>query len=1828
MFALSSGTSGESGDYSATPLTGVGSAQVGLSAGSVDASYPIEMPPAPAGPVPTVDFTYSSASVDGMATDHNTQASEVGIGWNQDVGSIEREYKTCAVGLPDRCWAGENYRITLNGKTSRLIPAPGTGNQEWRLVDDPDWRVTKTWVLSNKWLDETSPSLGAAMFTVVTPDGTKYRFGGNQDVETGAFQNSLWPLKVWNPNPGDPCYAEAVSFCSQAWKWALDRVEDTSGNVISYYYSTTTNYYKALMGLGGPWQNYPYVQSGRVDRIYYSNTTSATSPLEESGPRQWVQFWYANRCTTVACGFGDYPDTPWDLWCPIQGTTCDDTSPSFWSALRLDAVTTFADERINPGDTPLWRLARKYVLSQSYPDPGDTVPPSGVPSVKKLQLDAITRYGDQDHPLPEPTRYGYVFKPNRVNYGSGIGVSPMLTARLSQVTSELGGRKVFWYGQPQPCPTNTVFDFTNFDKDCFPGFYAPPGATAGWIPFQKWIVVQTTDIDLAGGQPQQDTIFQYDNGPGWRYAQSPVLPEVNQVSGSEPSENWNDYRGHRNVRVVDNGTAHFTEYRFYTGMDGDRANASGTAFKSVTFTNLDGAPQQDWYPLGGQEASNQRVENAAIDVVWQRHTSNYFFTRTVGPDGWGSPYVGLQAHWVAPSEIIDFSNGSNGGKTSKSTYAYDVNHLGPAVYETHNGDIGISTDNRHIDREIASNPFSAVHGLPAREYVRTGLAQGGGTQVARTDYQYDGENVGGMGLTGRLTHVTKFADASLSATTETQYDVRGRPTKTIDPRGNDATYGYFLNGGKRQLHTTNELGHVTKIRTERQFGANTWIQNPNAGITSLSYDEYGRRTGVQYPGDTGDTTTYSYVPWTSGTPAPPAVETQQKFTGGTRTTRAYIDGRGRPLQTATVSPTGTAGAASRTSTSYDPVGRVLQQSNPYQTTGTGGAYTSYKAPTWTGSGAVPSYHEYTYDFANREITDSLKSPTATLWTNGTGRDGWTTKFFPPTGAETDQEVDGFGNLKTVTEWHNPSNYITNYTYDAADRMTSIVDAAGNPTLNVWDQLGRKTSMSDPDAGGWSYQYDLAGNLTQQTDARNKTVVSTYDGLNRPVTKRQDSSTGALIAQYTYDSTPYLGLPASSTSYDNGNAYTTSVTQYDARSRPTERQWTIPTAATGVSGTYKMRYTYGADDQPVSVQYPGGSTGTLGETVTTSYNATGQPNALAGTNTYVNASAYDATGQLTSQTLGTSTIARSLTYDAATQRLATLKAGSGGSSTNQQNLTYAYNSVSDVTSITDINDASQRQCFKYDDRNRLTLAFTGDNACTSYDNARGTDEYDQAFAYNAIGNLTSAAGRTYTYGDAAHKHAPTQVGSDSFTYDANGSQTGRVVGGSGAILGYDYLNRLNVVGSTVTSSYVYDADGNRLTRKDGTTVTLYLEGGNYQRTSVNGAAATVTTQYQLGAQRAAVRKGSNLYYELADQLGSNSTSYKSDGTSTTRQRYYPFGALRPGPANNLPVDETYIGKTRDAVTGLTQMGARYYDATLGRFISTDPLARPGNPQSLNPYTYGLNNPLNISDPSGLLPGGLDSLDNAVCMYYPGNPGCRGGIPPRPAPSPREVEHAASVRPAIGRALGRCAAGTYAACGAAALLYNGGSARAAKRFERHLCQRDLSLCDVGSATADDVTTWLVAGAIGGLAVAPFAAAIIGGTETAILGAEGAGIGAVEQQEISQQLTAATQVNPWAGMTVSRVTQAEEIMYRVWGGGAGRESGWLSQVEPTSASAARAGLALPPQNLAEFVSRVVVPAGTRVQVGTAGAAFDQPGGWPQVQVLARIPSENFSKGVSLAP
>jgi RHS repeat-associated protein len=160
-----------------------------------------------------------------------------------------------------------------------------------------------------------------------------------------------------------------------------------------------------------------------------------------------------------------------------------------------------------------------------------------------------------------------------------------------------------------------------------------------------------------------------------------------------------------------------------------------------------------------------------------------------------------------------------------------------------------------------------------------------------------------------------------------------------------------------------------------------------------------------------------------------------------------------------------------------------------------------------------------------------------------------------------------------------------------------------------------------------------------------------------------------------------------------------------------------------------------------------------------------------------------------------------------------------------------------------------------------------------------------------------------------------------------------------------------------ASFVYDGDGNRVKKTENGETILYVN-QFYEKNLTTGV---VTTYYYLDGKLVAMREGTDLKYTHQDHLTSTSVMTDSSGDSLGAIKYLPFGECRNSPP--YPTDILFTGQRLDE-TGLYYYGARYYDATIGRFISADTIIpNPANPQSYNRYSYCLNNPLKYIDPSG-------------------------------------------------------------------------------------------------------------------------------------------------------------------------------------------------------------------------------------------------------------------------
>ncbi|MDQ0305496.1 RHS repeat-associated protein [Kitasatospora herbaricolor] len=177
----------------------------------------------------------------------------------------------------------------------------------------------------------------------------------------------------------------------------------------------------------------------------------------------------------------------------------------------------------------------------------------------------------------------------------------------------------------------------------------------------------------------------------------------------------------------------------------------------------------------------------------------------------------------------------------------------------------------------------------------------------------------------------------------------------------------------------------------------------------------------------------------------------------------------------------------------------------------------------------------------------------------------------------------------------------------------------------------------------------------------------------------------------------------------------------------------------------------------------------------------------------------------------------------------------------------------------------------------------------------------------------------------------------------------------------------------TTTYLYDADGNQLIRRNPDKTTINLGTDELTLDTATKTNQTGTRYYPIPGGMTIVRTGvgtapGTFVVQNADHHGTNTTSVDLNTGAINRRPTDPFGNPRgtqPAPGA-WASDKGYVGGTKDDTTKLTNLGARQYDPTTGRFISPDPILDAGDPQQWNGYAYSSNNPVNLSDPSGLSP----------------------------------------------------------------------------------------------------------------------------------------------------------------------------------------------------------------------------------------------------------------------
>ncbi len=613
-----------------------------------------------------------------------------------------------------------------------------------------------------------------------------------------------------------------------------------------------------------------------------------------------------------------------------------------------------------------------------------------------------------------------------------------------------------------------------------------------------------------------------------------------------------------------------------------------------------------------------------------------------------------------------------------------------------------------------------------------------------------------------------------------------------------------------------------------------------------------------------------------------------------------------------------------------------------------------------------SVYQSVYDFLGRPT--SVTNPDNSARTTSYDDVNRIVTMIDEVGHETQDVYDLAGRLVSVRQYTGPSSYIsTTNTYDLSGELVAVADPLGQTTRHVYDDAGRLSQTTYPDGTNETYVYDNVGSLTAKTDRGGRTIRYAYDTLRRLTSATYP---GNVVLTYTYDNDGNLKTVL------NGTASV--YFYYDNLNRLTTRSLFV----SGDSTNYSATYGYDAVGNLLSLTYPDGQ----------------------GTLTY----AYDPFYRITTMTFASSTIA-SFTYRK-DDLLGTISYGDGSLATYVFNgrgfplenkvtagastfmdLVYTENATGDIVGLTDKAASGDTESYIHDKLDRIqsatgpwgTLSYTDDAAGNRLTNAlAGTTTYYKYGAYNKL--CASSTSSTITCASAASGTVT------KYYYDANGNIINRVTSQNNTYT-FDLENRLvkAVVGSS-TYTFAYDGLGDRVkeTGPSGsqTYTNTYVASGDamlYLK-NVVGSTTTKTVYLYAGSLLIASVSGSTTSYFHEDHLGDTRLVTQKSGNQVNvvfSTNYEPFGVQYSASGSDPNVK--YTGQWSEAV-GLYWNQARYYDPTLGRFVSADPeLGSLSRPQTQDRYAYVANNPLRFRDPNGRF---LEILIGAVIGAVVGYVGC--------------------------------------------------------------------------------------------------------------------------------------------------------------------------------------------------------------------------------------------------
>ncbi|WP_283133674.1 polymorphic toxin-type HINT domain-containing protein [Rhizohabitans arisaemae] len=947
---------------------------------------------------------------------------------------------------------------------------------------------------------------------------------------------------------------------------------------------------------------------------------------------------------------------------------------------------------------------------------------------------------------------------------------------------------------------------------------------------------------------------------------------------------------------------------------------------------------------------------------------------------------------VKPSKERTRTVLADGGyRWGQSLTAY--NNDGYPTQVNNHGDLAVPTDNTCTRTTYVGNTSPWILGLPSAEETREGDSCSAGRLLGKKITLYDGgtDPATNTPSDGNPTEMRSSINETAISTVRTTYDNYGRPTAMTDALGKTTTtvFNPAVNWPTNGVTATNPLGHQITKWTSPYHGNTVGIRGTNLQDTNIDYDALARTTTLWTPlqpksgGTPAGKITYS-IPYDGSIEQPTAAvssSVSQLHAGAGAnakwlTKHTYIDGFGRKREIQAASP---AGGRIVSVMAHNSRGQEWAASGPVHNEDAAGSGLLNPAMK-----DLASWSETVYDGTDNAVAKIDYNLSTELRRTTTRFLGDREELIDPKGNKTVHHVDIGGKVTKVEEWIDAvTHYDTTYEHDHAGKPTKIIDAKGNVRTFTYDLLGRRIAGTDPDSGSSTSTYDAAGRMISSIDGKGQKLSYVYDDMGRRTAQwAGEVGNGTRLAEWVYD-TLHKGQLTSATRWTGGQPYVDTVTGYDVMGRPTGSTLSIPASEGLLAGNYSFSASYDTAGRIASVGMPAVG-GLPAETITSSYSDQGLAHGLTsdfgGGFTYVKETRFSKTALPIERLYGASSqVRRSMTWDDGTGYLTNVRttARSGTSSVNTaQDDQLFYDVGGNITRILD-KAGSQSECFAYDALERLRQAWTttAGNCASGSADGLGTSPYNLGYTYDAVGNITkvnsSGAESVYHYPasgpTAVRPNAVTRIsgtaGDDTYAYDAAGQLLTRVADGKSAGFEWNELGQLaKAVVDGATTSMVYDADGERLIRREAGKTVLYL---GSMELELAGGQVTCKRYYTSpdGATVALRTGGSGLTWLLSGLHGSEQLAIGDTTGQVSRQRYLPYGEQRGG--DFLPqTDRGFLGKVEDAATGLTYLSARYYDPAIGKFISPDPLLDLRRPQWSNPYSYAGDNPIGLSDPTGL------------------------------------------------------------------------------------------------------------------------------------------------------------------------------------------------------------------------------------------------------------------------